>query len=217
MSEGSVVGDTPLPSTIRGLVAARLDALPADERALLLDAAVIGKAFWRGALARLARDPATLGPTLAALERRDLIRREAASIIEGDEEYSFKHMLIREVAYERLPRAERRQRHAQVAQYVEEATPEIGEAAAALARHWRGAGNAERASEYFVAAAGEAERGWAKELAVTFYREALELTAEDDRDRRRFLRGRLAVAEQAYYHLPDATMLGRRETASSES
>jgi predicted ATPase len=120
-------------------------------------------------------------------------------------------MLIREVAYEHLPRSERQHRHAEVARYVEEATPEIGEAAAALARHWRGAGNDERAVGYFVAAAAEAERGWAKDLAIAFYREALELTPESDKERRRFLRGRLAVAQQTYFHLTDATIMGRRE------
>ncbi|HEX6490363.1 MAG TPA: adenylate/guanylate cyclase domain-containing protein [Gaiellaceae bacterium] len=210
MSERSVEGETSLPSTIRGLVAARLDALPAQERSLLLDAAVVGKSFWRGVLERLGDDPAELQPTLAALERRDLIRREPSSSIEGDEEYTFKHVLIREVAYELLPRRERQQRHAEVARFVEESTPEIGEATAALARHWRAAGNHERAVDFFIAAAAEAERGWAKDLAVTLYREALELTPAEDLERTRLLRRKLAVAQQTYLHLTDATLLGRR-------
>jgi class 3 adenylate cyclase len=208
MSEGSVGSETPLPSTVRGLVAARLDALPAEERALVLDAAVVGKTFWRGALERFGHDAEELQRTLAALERRDLLRREPASTFEGDEEYAFKHVLIREVAYELLPRAKRQQRHAEVARFVEESTPEIGEAAAALARHWRDAGQPERAVAAFVAAAAEAERGWAKDLAVTFYRDALALTPEEDQQRRRFLRQRLAVAQQTYLHLYDATTHG---------
>src|SRR5579862_644830 len=193
-----------LPTTIRGLVAARLDALPAPERALLLDAAVVGKVFWRGALDRLVDEPAELPALLAALERRDLIRREAASAIEGDQQYVFKHVLIRDAAYELLPRARRRRSHELVARYVEESTPEVGEAAAALARHWRDAGNAERAVPYFISAAEEADRGWAKGLAVTMYKEALELTPPDDGEQRRFLLKRLAVAQQVYLHLTDA-------------
>jgi class 3 adenylate cyclase len=214
MSEGSVGAETPLPSTIRGLLAARLDALPAEERSLLLDAAVVGKGFWRGVLERLGHDADELQRTLAALERRDLVRREPSSVIEGDEEYTFKHVLIREVAYELLPRGERRHRHAEVARFIEESTPEVGEAAAARARHWRAAGNDERAVEAFVAAAAEAERGWAKDLAVTFYREALELTPDDDLERKRLLRRRLAVAQQVYIHLTDT--LGRRRIETAE-
>src|SRR4051812_20898201 len=95
---------TELPTTVRGILAGRLDALPAPERSLLLDAAVTGKVFWRGGLAEMA-DGSSLSDLLGALERRDLIRREAVSAIEGDEQYSFTHVLIRDVAYELLPRA----------------------------------------------------------------------------------------------------------------
>jgi len=94
-----------------------------------------------------------------------------------------------------------------VARFLEEATAEVGESGAALARHWRDAGDEARAFEYFVAAAERAEQGWAKDRAVTFYREALELTM-DDAKRRHMLVRRLAVAEQAVYHLPDARQLG---------
>ncbi len=84
---------------------------------------------------------------------------------------------------------------------------EIGEAGAALARHWRDAGDSQRAFEYFLSAAGEAEQGWAKEHAVTLYREALALVPDDAERRGRVVR-RLAVAEQAVYHVPDARLLG---------
>ena len=208
MSEGSVARETPLPTTVRGVLAARLDALPSEERSLLLDASVSGKTFWRGLLELRRRDADTLQQTLAALERRDLIRREPSSMFEGEEEYTFKHVLIREVAYELLPRAERQARHAEAATFIEERTPEVGEAAAALGRHWRAAGNLERAVDYYIAAAAEAERGWAKDLAVTFYREALELTPDENLDRKRFLRGRLAVAQQQYLHLSDVNVPG---------
>ena len=197
-----------LPTTIRGLVAARLDALTANERDVILDASINGRIFWRGALERIARDPDSLGVALAALERRDLIRRDAVSRIEGDEQWSFKHVLIRDVAYDLQPRARRREGHRHIAEFIEQSTPEVGEAGAALARHWRGAGDLEQAARHFVAAAEEAERGWAKQYAVTLYKEALDMTPTEDVERVRFLRKRLAVAQQTYMHMDDAHLLG---------
>ena len=197
-----------LPTTIRGLVAARLDALPAEEREVILDASIVGRLFWRGALERIARDPDCLGAALAGLERRDLVNRDAVSRIEGDEQWSFKHVLIRDVAYDLQPRARRREGHRHIAEFIEASTPEVGEAGAALARHWRGAGEFEHAVKHFVAAAEEAERGWAKQYAVTLYKEALDMTPEDDLDRVRFLRRRLAVAQQTYMHMDDVHLLG---------
>jgi class 3 adenylate cyclase len=207
LAETSPGVDSALPTTIRGIVAARLDALPAAERALLLDAAVGGKVFWRGALERMTDDPEELSELLGALEQRDLIRRQMVSAIEGDQQYIFKHVLIRDVAYDLLPRARRREGHAQVAQYIEDATSETGEAAAALARHWRDAGEADRAIEYLVTVAEEAERGWAKDRAVSFYQEALALLPEDDGDRRNVIKRRLAIAHAAAYHAVDARLL----------
>jgi len=199
-------GHQSLPTTIRGLLAARLDALPSGERALVLDASVGGKVFWRGALERMGRDPAHLTELLAALERRDLIRRETVSAIEGEQQYTFTHVLIRDVAYDLLPRAGRRERHEHFARFFEESTTGVGEAGAARARHWRDAGDHERAVALFVAAAEQAERGWAKDRAVTFYREALALAA--DPDAKRTMQQRLGVAVQAYLHVDDAQMLG---------
>jgi class 3 adenylate cyclase len=203
-----------LPTTIRGLVAARLDALPGHERDVILDASIVGRIFWRGALERIGRNPASLGDALASLERRDLVRRDPVSRLEGDERWSFKHVLIRDVAYELQPRARRRDGHRHIAEFIEESTPEVGEAGAALARHWYGAGELAHAVRHFVAAAEEAERGWAKQYAVTLYKEALDLTPADDVERVRFLRKRLAVAQQTFLHVDDARALG---LGSSES
>src|ERR687887_111589 len=127
MAESSAAGGS-LPTTIRGILSARLDALPPEERALLVDAAVVGKTFWRGALERIDRGAEGLSDLLGALERRDLIVRDMGSIIEGEQQFSFKHVLIRDVAYELLPRAERRERHARVAEFFEESTAELREA-----------------------------------------------------------------------------------------
>jgi hypothetical protein len=63
--------------------------------------------------------------------------------------------------------------------------------------------------DYLVAAAENAEHGWAKERAAALYREALQLVPEDDRDRRRQLTRNIALAEAATFHVADARLLGR--------
>jgi predicted ATPase len=192
-----------LPTSVRALVAARLDALPRTERALLIDAAVIGKVFWEGALHAMSAGNGQLTHLLEELERRDLVRREATSIIEGERQFAFTHVLIRDVAYDLLPRADRARRHALVAEFFESSTGASGEAIGALARHWRNAGDHERAVTQLVRAAEQAERGWAKDHAAFLYREALELVPADDGDQRSALRRRLAIAGTASFHVTD--------------
>jgi class 3 adenylate cyclase len=208
MAESSAAGGS-MPTTIRGILAARLDALPAEERALLLDAAVVGKTFWRGALERIGGGMDGLSELLGALERRDLIVRDTGSIIEGEQQFGFKHVLIRDVAYELLPRAGRRERHARVAEFFEESTAELGEAAAALARHWRAAGAPGRAVPYLIRAGEQAEHGWAKDQAAILYKEALDLMSEDGSGAVADVRRRLALARAAAVHIPDARQLMR--------
>ena len=174
----------------------------------MLDAAVAGKTFWRGALERMVDDRDGLSTLLGALEERDLIVRDTASIIEGQQQFSFKHMLIREVAYELLPRAGRQERHARVAEFFEASTAEMGEVTAALARHWRDAGEPERALPYFIRAGEQAEAGWAKDQAAILYREALDLVPDED-ERLAMLRRRVALARAAAVHIPDARQLMR--------
>ena len=154
MVEGAADAAQDLPVAIRATISARLDALPAQERRLLLDASVVGNTFWRGAVERLAGDERSVVPALEDLEFRELIRRRRVSRMQGDEEFSFKHELIRDVAYGTLPRAARRERHAVVAGFLEEEAGSGADAAAILAHHWREAGDLERAVGYLLSAAG---------------------------------------------------------------
>ena len=188
-----------LPTSIREIIAARLDSLPTEERSVLVDASVVGRIFWRGALLEIAprSDLATL---LGSLEARDLIRREAVSRLRGDQQFGFKHGLIHEVAYQRLPRVARRERHAAVARYLSETTGDVGQTNEALAHHWTEAGQPERAVDCLLVAADQAARGWAKGHAVTLYSTALKLMAEDD-PRRREVRLRQVVTAEALMHL----------------
>ena len=130
--------------------------------------------------------------------------------MEGQEQFTFTHLLIRDVAYDLLPRADRARRHALIAEFFENSTGVSGEASGAIARHWRDAGNDQRAVDQFVRAASQAERGWAKDHAVLLYRQALELVPTDDDERRSFIRRRLAIAAQASFHLGDVRRAGNQ-------
>jgi class 3 adenylate cyclase len=210
VSEQGGDGTGNLPTSIRAIVAARLDSLPSDERSVLLDASVVGKVFWRAALAEMGSGGERLAQLLDSLEGRDFVRREAVSRLRGEQQFSFKHELIRDIAYATLPRPARRDRHATVAKFLEASTPELAAASSALAHHWREAGEPVRAADQLTVAGDQAGRGWAKDEAVTFYREALACLPEDERERRREITRRIAVALQAAFHVADAELLGRR-------
>jgi class 3 adenylate cyclase len=216
LAEDATVSTGALPTSIRAIVSARLDALPPGERAVLLDAAVVGKVFWAGALERMASGALPLAELLDSLEGRDLIRRESVSRLAGEQQFSFKHDLIREVAYATLPRPQRRKRHQQAAAFLEETTPEIHAAASALAQHWLEAGQDRRAIDYFVAAGDLAGRGWAKEEAVGFYQQALQLVPDSEPDLLKTIRKRSAVAAQASFHVPEM-LAGRGGPRSGEN
>ena len=205
-----------LPTTIRAIVSARLDALPPGERTVLLDAAVVGKVFWTGALERMSSGQLDLAELLDSLEGRDLIRREPVSRLRGDQQFSFKHDLIRDAAYATLPRPQRRKRHAEVAAFLEETTSETPAAASALAQHWREAGEDRRAADYLVIAGDQAGRGWAKEEAVGLYQQALDLIGDEDPELRRKVTQRQAVAAVAVVHVSDADLMGRRSAHAAE-
>ncbi len=206
LAEQSTSDPSVLPTSIRGIVSARLDALPPEERAILLDASVVGRIFWRGAIAQIdSRED--LSRILGSLEARDLITREAVSRIKGDQQFAFRHALIHDVAYQTLPRAARRERHAAVAAYLDELTGAGGQSTEALAYHWQEAGQNHRAVDCLLVAAEQAGRGWAKGHAVALYRTALELIPSEDSSRRSDVMRKLAVALQAMYHVADAVQL----------
>jgi class 3 adenylate cyclase/predicted ATPase len=199
LSEGDVADTAGVPANVKTIIAARLDQLPASERRVILDASVVGDPFWQGSLEALGDDGA-LVQTLSVLERRGLIRHSPTSRIRGDQELSFKHGLVREVAYATLPMGARRERHAIVARFIEQAAGDPSAYAAILAHHWREAGDATIAAEYLLTAADQAGRGWAPREAVELYNQALELIPESDEARRRSARLRRGLAMQAELH-----------------
>lgn len=207
--------DSTLPVTVREAIASRIDALPGEARATLLSAAVVGKTFWRGVLEAVGGDD--VDEALFVLEARDLIRREATSQLAGDAEFTFKHMLIREVAYSTVPRAARRERHAAVARYVEETIERSSETLAwVLAHHWQEAGEGSRAIPYLLAAAEAAFRGWAQDAVIDLYSTALEL-AEDDEARRQIrLKRNTALVRLGEFETAAADLGGLLEELEGE-
>ncbi|MDQ3380360.1 MAG: AAA family ATPase, partial [Actinomycetota bacterium] len=105
-----------LPETVQGLIAARLDTLPMEEKELLQDAAVVGRAFWLGALGN---ERWTLEERLHSLEQKEFVSRQRRSAVSGETEYLFRHSLVREVAYEQIPRALRANKHSAAGEWVE--------------------------------------------------------------------------------------------------
>jgi tetratricopeptide (TPR) repeat protein len=107
--------EVPVPETVQGLIAARLDALTPRTRALLLDAAVVGRVFWPGAVAVMGGGAGDVEGGLRELERKRLVHRASASSVQHQDEYVFWHALVRDVAYAQIPRAGRARRHRKAA------------------------------------------------------------------------------------------------------
>ena len=114
-------GRIPIPDTLQAIIAARIDRLEPADKLLLQRAAVIGRVFWRGALERLGVDDAEeLPDRLGRLLAREFVLEEPHSTIRGEAAYRFKHVLIREVAYAGLPKADRADLHEAFAEWLDE-------------------------------------------------------------------------------------------------
>jgi len=197
---GEAAGE--LPETVQGIIAARLDSLPAEEKRVLLDAAVLGKTFWVGALGADGAEA-----LLHALQRKEFVRRERRSSVVGEQEFAFTHLLVRDVAYGQLPRAERAERHVRAARWIESVSAERSEDRAELLAHHYGAALelaraaggpvedlAERALDALLEAAEHAQKLAAFSRTEQYALAALELTLPDDPRRPRALLAR-ALAE----------------------
>jgi class 3 adenylate cyclase/tetratricopeptide (TPR) repeat protein len=112
-------GDVVVPPSIQALLAARLDQLDVSERAVLERGAVEGKVFHRGAVEALAPDEPHARQRLMALVRKELIRPDSAQI-PGDDAFRFRHLLIRDAAYDALPKATRAELHKRFAAWLGE-------------------------------------------------------------------------------------------------
>lgn len=116
-----------VPDTIQGVLAARVDLLNPIEKLVLQHAAIIGRTFWLSALRELSPDISAeaLFTAIDSLIERDFIietEKQIRSPIEQDHIFVFKHILIRDVVYNNIPRMRRSQEHAQLALWLEEKT-----------------------------------------------------------------------------------------------
>ena len=116
---------TALPGSVQAVIAARIDALPPERKALVADAAVVGAVFWDKVLAEIAgRDPAEVEAAIRDLVARQFFRPVAhpTTKLTGATEFAFVHALAREVAYRQLPRATRARKHMATARWLESQT-----------------------------------------------------------------------------------------------
>jgi class 3 adenylate cyclase/tetratricopeptide (TPR) repeat protein len=131
------VDDIAFPPTVQALIAARLDTLPVERKSTLQDASVIGRVFWAGAVASLGEaDQQGVTSDLAELGRKEFVRPVPDSSIRGQDEFSFWHAVVRDVAYGQIPRAARAAKHRRAAAWTETiAGEQVGDLAEILAHH----------------------------------------------------------------------------------
>ena len=201
LAEANGGAELPLPDTVQGIIAARLDTLAPGEKALVQDAAVVGKVFWVGALGAVSSRPrAEVEEGLQRLERKEFIRRERRSSVGGETAFVFRHVLVRDVAYSQIPRPRRAETHRLAAEWLEGLAGDRAEDLADLIAHHylsalqfaravgRGLGDLpERARHALLEAGDRALALSAYAAAVRFYREALASWPEDDSERPRLL------------------------------
>ncbi len=137
VADSSGLAGLPLPDSVQGLVAGRLDRLGPEEKSVLQAASVIGKVFWTGALKLLQPTLMTV-EVLRGLIRRELIRPVRDSSMQGQQEYLFTHSVIRDVAYGQIPREERARLHESIAGWIEAVTDPQGTDAGELAAYHLG-------------------------------------------------------------------------------
>ena len=185
-----------LPESLHGLVAARVDGLPAQDKGLLQDAAVLGKVFWTDALHVLSGvEASVLDERLRALQRQEFVRRERRSAVEGVRQYVFMHALVRDVAYGQIPRAQRSEKHRRAAAWISRLPADRAEdRAEMLAHHLEAAISYGEAAGIavddlrplaVVALRDAGDRAWALSLvsrAAQLYGRALEASDAGERD-----------------------------------
>jgi tetratricopeptide (TPR) repeat protein len=129
------LSDLPVPPTIAALLAARLDRLPSNERRLLEIASVMGQIFYSGAVHALAdNDADEIGSGLSALVRKQFARPERSDLA-ATEAMAFRHLLIRDSAYDAIPKATRAKLHEKFADWLGDKVGSIGEQDEILGYH----------------------------------------------------------------------------------
>ena len=167
-----------IPTTLVALLEARLDGLNTVEKSLVQQASVVGQVFWRSALQAVRGDQPIMDETMRFLAKRGFFHLQDTSSIAGTEEYRFHHALLRDVAYQTLPKSERHRYHTQAAAWLIEATQAVrrtGEFAHVIAEHYEIAGANIQAAEWFTESGKRARNQGAPHQALAFFDRALTL------------------------------------------
>ena len=188
------VGELSVPDSLHALLAARLDALPPEVRALVADAAVLGASFPAEAVVAVSdQGEQAVRAGLAELLRREVLEISADPLSPQRGEYRFAQDLLRQVAYDTLSRRDRKTRHLAVAAHLRATFADDGEEVSdAIARHYRDAVVAapddpdaddlrREAVQMWVRAADRANRAGAPVTAGALYAMAADLAEQDDR------------------------------------
>lgn len=176
----SRLGQARVPSTLTGVLQARLDGLPESEHAVLQAASTLGRSFWDGALAALTGfDPGAVSTALDGLGARELVYPRQNSTFSGQREYIFKHALLRQAAYESVLKRQRRCYHLAAAEWLasqgRERAPEY---AALVAGHFEAAEDWNRAALWHGQAGKQAREAHASDAAVAHYQKALQFARQ---------------------------------------
>jgi class 3 adenylate cyclase/tetratricopeptide (TPR) repeat protein len=175
-----------VPSTLAGVLQARLDSLPIHERTVLQQASVVGRLFWDRIVTYIQAeggdgdDPQLIPLALASLRDRELVYRHEESAFVGTVEYIFKHDVLREVTYESVLKRLRRIYHGLVADWlIANSSDRVEEHSGLIAEHLLLSGRIEQACEYFNQAGDIALASYANHEAESYYRQALKLSTPD--------------------------------------
>lgn len=176
-----------VPTTLAGVIRARLDGLPPPEHTVLQQASVVGRVFWDAAVAKIAGNSGTdaIHDPLDSLQARQMIRSLDASSFSNAVEYAFSNALVRDATYEEVLLAVRREYHGIVADWLIATSGDREyEFVGLIAGHLEKAGRSADALEYLTRAAEAAWNSYAVSTAADFYDRALALTPDDDLERR---------------------------------
>jgi predicted ATPase len=174
----------PVPPTLTGILQARLDRLPPEERTIMQRASVVGRRFWDHAVVRVSEATGGIGEQgvldgLSILRRREMVFRRDTSAFAEAREYIFKHAILREVTYAGVLKRLRRVCHALVAEWLIERRGErAGEYTGLIADHLEAAGHTERAVIFLQRAGEQAARQYANAEAIAYLSRALDLMPE---------------------------------------
>jgi predicted ATPase len=182
---------TDVPSTLTGVLQARLERLPKVERTLIQQASVVGRVFWDQAVWYLnhqgggALEKGGIQDGLLNLRDRELIYRRELSAFLDSREYIFKHAVLREVTYESVLKKLRQVYHSLTAEWLmEQRGDRSGEVVGLIADHLELAGEQDEALRYLKWAGEAAAEKYANEEAVDYFSRALALAPGEDLETR---------------------------------